>query len=214
MNWTEYVRDKIGILMSVDTWLPRELPEYAFGLLYTLGSLTASSFVVLVVSGILMAANGPQWWTVSAIGFFVRGVHFWAVQAFFFFMVLHLLRVYFSGAWRGGREKTWLLGTLSLLVAIPTAFTGYLMRGDFYSQWNAVQAKDGLNAMGLAWFNVLNAGQMYGLHVVVLPLTLSALIALHITLIRVKGVVPPYPARDEQDQDAPLPKDGVPHAQS
>ena len=214
MNWTEYVRDKIGILMSVDTWLPRELPEYAFGLLYTLGSLTASSFVVLVVSGILMAANGPQWWTVSPIGFFVRGVHFWAVQAFFFFMVLHLLRVYFSGAWRGGREKTWLLGTLSLLVAIPTAFTGYLMRGDFYSQWNAVQAKDGLNAMGLAWFNVLNAGQMYGLHVVVLPLTLSALIALHITLIRVKGVVPPYPARDEQDQDAPLPKDGVPHAQS
>lgn len=183
----------MGILFSVDVWLPQELPEYAFGVLYTLGSLTASSFVVLVVSGVVMAANGPQWWTVSPIGFFFRGVHFWAVQAFFFFMILHLLRVFFSGAWRGGRERTWLLGTLSLLLAIPTAFTGYLMRGDFYSQWNAVQAKDGLNAMGLAWLNVLNAGQMYGLHVVVMPLLLAGLILLHIILIRVKGVVPPYP---------------------
>jgi ubiquinol-cytochrome c reductase cytochrome b subunit len=205
VNWTEYLREHIGFLFSMDTWLPTELPEYAFGLLYTLGSLTASSFVILVVSGVLMAANGPQWWAVSPVGFFMRGVHFWSVQAFFFFMILHLLRVYFSGAWRGGRERTWLLGTLSLLVAIPTAFTGYLMRGDFYSEWNAVQAKDGLNAMGLAWFNVLNAGQMYGMHVVVFPLILGVLIALHITLIRVKGVVPPYPARDELGEDGPPP---------
>jgi ubiquinol-cytochrome c reductase cytochrome b subunit len=197
VNWTDYLRDKMGVLFSLDVWLPRELPEYAFGVLYTLGSLTASSFAILVISGVLMAANGPQWWTVSSVGFFIRGVHFWSVQAFFFFMILHLLRVFFSGAWRGGRERTWLLGTLSLLTAIPTAFTGYLMRGDFYSEWNAVQAKDGLNAMGLAWFNVLNAGQMYGLHVVVLPLILGTLIVLHIILIRVKGVVPPYPGRTE-----------------
>lgn len=86
------------------------------------------------------------------------------------------------------------------------------MRGDFYSQWNAVQAKDGLNAMGLAWFNVLNAGQMYGMHVVVLPLVLSVLIALHITLIRVKGVVPPYPARDEDE--AARREEEMAHAQS
>ena len=201
MNWTEYLRERLGFLFSVDVWLPQTLPEYAFGVLYTLGSLTASSFVVLVVSGVLMAANGPQWWSVSRVGFFLRGVHFWAVQAFFFFMILHMLRVFFSGAWRGGRGTTWLLGTLALLVGIPTAFTGYLMRGDFYSQWNAVQAKDGLNALGLAWFNVLNAGQMYGLHVVVLPLLLAALVILHILLIRVKGVVPPYPSHEEMEEE-------------
>lgn len=198
MNWTRYMRQKTQVLFSIDTWLPETLPEYAFGFMYMLGSLTASSFVVLVVSGVVMSANGPQWWTVSPIGFFFRGVHFWAVQAFFFFMVLHLLRVFFSGAWRGGREKTWLLGTMSLLVAVPTAFTGYLMRGDFFSQWNAVQSKDGLNALGLAWFNVLNAGQMYGLHVVVLPITLAGLIMLHIAMIRIKGVVPPYPSDEER----------------
>jgi ubiquinol-cytochrome c reductase cytochrome b subunit len=215
VNWTDYLRKRIGVLFSVDVWLPQELPEYASGVLYTLGSLTASSFVVLVVSGVVMAANGPQWWAVSPIGFFFRGIHFWAVQSFFFFMILHLLRVFFSGAWRGGRERTWLLGTLSLLLAIPTAFTGYLMRGDFYSQWNAVQAKDGLNAMGLAWLNVLNAGQMYGLHVVVLPLLLAGLILLHIILIRVKGVVPPYPNPGESISAGSEPvSPGGGHAQS
>lgn len=198
MNWTVWLRQRLGVLFSMDTWLPTDLPEYATGFMYTLGSLTASSFVVLIASGVIMAANGPQWWAHSPIGFFMRGVHFWAVQAFFFFMILHLLRVFFSAAWRGGRERTWLLGTLSLFVAIPTAFTGYLMRGDFYSQWNAVQAKDGLNALGLAWFNTLNAGQMYGLHIVVLPITLMGLITLHIVWIRVKGVVPPYPNHDER----------------
>ena len=200
LNWTRFLRRRTAVLFNIDTWLPETLPEYAFGFMYTLGSLTASSFAVLVISGVVMAANGPQWWTISPIGFFLRGVHFWAVQAFFFFMILHLLRVFFSGAWRGGRERTWLLGALSLLVAIPTAFTGYLMRGDFYSQWNAVQAKDGLNALGLAWFNVLDAGQMYGLHVVVLPLILAALILLHIALIRIKGVVPPYPPPQESEE--------------
>lgn len=199
-NWTAYLREKSAVLFSVDTWLPVELPEYATGFMYTLGSLTASSFVILFISGIWMAANGPQWWTISAVGFFMRGVHFWAVQAFFFFMILHLLRVFFSGAWRGGRERTWLLGTMALLIAIPTAFTGYLMRGDFYSQWNAVQAKDGLNALGFAWFNTLNAGQMYGLHVIVFPFLLAGIIALHIAMIRIKGVVPPYPSDHERAQ--------------
>jgi ubiquinol-cytochrome c reductase cytochrome b subunit len=90
------------------------------------------------------------------------------------------------------------LGTLAFLLAIPTAFTGYLLLGDFYSQWNAVQAKDGLNALGLAWFNVLNAGQMYGFHAMVLPFFLAIIIGLHIAFIRIRGVVPPYPSLAER----------------
>lgn len=203
MNWTVALRKHLTQVFSIDTWLPVELPEYAIGFFYTLGSLTASSLVILIVSGVIMSANGPMWWMRSDIGFFMRGVHFWAVQAFFFFMIMHLLRVFFTGAWRGGRERTWLLGGLALLLAIPTAFTGYLMRGDFYSQWNAVQAKDGLNALGLAWLNTNNAGQMYGLHIVVFPLLLMGIVTLHIVMIRIKGVVPPYPTADEDVDGTP-----------
>ncbi len=198
MNWTVYLRQKMATVMKLDTWMPLELPEYAQGFSYTLGSLTMSSIVVLVLSGIILAANGPQWWTLSATGSFVRSVHFWSVQCFFLFMIVHLLRAFFTGAWRGGRARTWALGALALVVAIPTAFSGYLLRGDFFAQWNAVQAKDGVNALGFAWFNVLNSGQMFGLHVVVLPLVLFAIVAVHIALVRVRGVVPPYPSRAER----------------
>lgn len=192
-NWTQTSKHLLGEVMSADTWLPTEMPEYAQGFMYMLGSLTASSFVVLVISGILLAMNGPAVWSTNEAVRFVAATHFWAVQAFFFFMMLHLWRVFFTGAWRGGRGLTWLLGAVAFIIAIPTAFTGFLINGDLYGQWNAVQAKDGLNALGLGWVNLTNAGQMFGMHVVVLPLVLTVVIALHITRVRMKSVVPPYP---------------------
>jgi ubiquinol-cytochrome c reductase cytochrome b subunit len=192
-NWTEISKRHAAKLLSTETWLPGEMPEYARGFMYMLGSLTASSFVVLVLSGILLAMNGPDSWSINGPMRFVAATHFWAVQAFFFFMMLHLWRVFFTGAWRGGRGLTWLLGAIAFLVAIPTAFTGFLINGDLYSQWNAVQAKDGLNALGLGWVNLTNAGQMFGMHVVVLPLLLTLVIGAHITRVRMLSVVPPYP---------------------
>ncbi|MCL5115901.1 MAG: cytochrome b N-terminal domain-containing protein [Firmicutes bacterium] len=192
-NWTSASKRMLGRTLSAETWLPTEMPEYAQGFMYMLGSLTASSFVVLVITGVLMAMNGPDTWSYNGTMRFVAATHFWAVQAFFFFMMLHLWRVFFTGAWRGGRGLTWLLGAVAMLIAIPTAFTGFLINGDLYSQWNAVQAKDGLNALGLSWVNLTNAGQMFGMHVVVLPLTLGGIVLIHIVQVRLKSVVPPYP---------------------
>ncbi|AEJ41238.1 cytochrome b/b6 domain protein [Sulfobacillus acidophilus TPY] len=195
-NWTEASKRHFSRVMSAETWLPSEMPEYAQGFMYMLGSLTASSFVVLIISGLILAANGPDTWSYNGAMRFVAATHFWAVQAFFFFMMLHLWRVFFTGAWRGGRGMTWLLGAIAFILAIPTAFTGFLINGDLYSQWNAVQAKDGLNALGLGWVNLTNAGQMFGMHVAVLPLLLTLVIGAHITRVRLLSVVPPYPDKN------------------
>lgn len=203
-NWTESSRRMLAQVLSVDTWLPTEMPEYAQGFMYMLGSLTASSFVVLVITGVLMAMNGPDTWSYNGAMRFAAATHFWAVQAFFFFMMLHLWRVFFTGAWRGGRGGTWLLGAIAFLLAIPTAFTGFLINGDLYTQWNAVQAKDGLNALGLGWVNLTNAGQMFGMHVVVLPLVMAGVVGWHITRVRLRSVVPPYPLRPSRKE----PSDG------
>ncbi len=192
-NWTETSKHYLQTILSAETWLPTVMPEYARGFMYMLGSLTASSFVVVCVSGLFLAANGPESWVTNTALRFDSTIHFWSSQAFFFFMMLHLWRVFFTGGWRGGRTTTWMLGALALLIAIPTAFTGYLINGDLYTEWNAVQAKDGLNAMGLGWVNLTNSGQMFGMHVIVLPALLTIILALHITLVRVKSVVPPYP---------------------
>jgi ubiquinol-cytochrome c reductase cytochrome b subunit len=135
---------------------------------------------------------GPQWWHDSHLGRFVNSLHFWSVQLFFIFMVLHLWGQYFMAGWREGRAVTWMIGVVIFAVSILTAFTGYLSQQNFDAQFIAVNAKDAMNAAGIgAFFNVLNFGQMYGLHVMLLPIGVTILVVLHIVMVRTRGVVKP-----------------------
>jgi ubiquinol-cytochrome c reductase cytochrome b subunit len=85
-----------------------------------------------------------------------------------------------------------MVGVVIFLVSIVTAFTGYLVQQNFDSQWIAVNAKDAVNSTGLGgFFNVLNFGQMYGLHVMLFPIAVTLLVVLHILQVRSKGVVRP-----------------------
>jgi ubiquinol-cytochrome c reductase cytochrome b subunit len=47
---------------------------------------------------------GPSWWHTSSVGLFVNSLHLWSVEAFFFFMVIHLWGKFFMAAWRGNRR--------------------------------------------------------------------------------------------------------------
>ena len=201
-NWTGTIRSSLEDI-TWDKLLPTEQPVYVRSVVYSFGALTLGSLVVVIASGILLAANGPFWWQVSGAGVFTRSIHYWGVQAFFFFMILHLTAQFFMGSWRHGRSATWILGALSFALSVVTAFTGYLSRGDFFSQWNQVQSKDAFNGAGIGgWFNVLNNGQIYGLHIAVLPALLVAVVSLHLVLVRRLGVVPPYPADQSEEEVA------------
>ena len=140
MNWTSAIRTKISEQLTWDDLLPSEQPVYVSSLVYSFGVLTLSSLVLVIASGVIMASKGALWYQVSSLGDFFRSIHFWSVQAFFFFMTMHLVGQFFMGSWRNGRGFTWVLGALSFGVGVVTAFTGYLSRGDFFSQWNQVQA--------------------------------------------------------------------------
>lgn len=198
-NWTLALRQWISKRFPSDQVLPDEQPAYVRSSLYLLGAGTLVSFVVIIVTGVILALFGPQWWHESAVGHFVNSLHFWSVQAFFFCMALHLWTTFFMGAWRDGRAKTWMIGVLAFIVSILTAFTGYLSQTNFDSQWIAVSAKDLMNSVGVGgFFNPLNFGQMYTYHIFVFPAALAAVIVIHILLVRLRGVVRPYPARGEQ----------------
>jgi ubiquinol-cytochrome c reductase cytochrome b subunit len=120
------------------------------------------------------------------------------VEIFFFSMVIHLWGKYFMAAWRGGRQLTWMTGGITFLVSIAAAFTGYVSQSNFDSQWISTQAKDGINATGAgAYFNVLNLGQMLMWHIVLLPLVAVLLTIIHVVLVRIKGVVPPFAEESE-----------------
>jgi quinol-cytochrome oxidoreductase complex cytochrome b subunit len=193
MNWTLKIRELILRTLPIEHLLPDKQPEWVSSWVYYLGALAIASLVWVIGSGVVLAFMGPNWWHVSPQGHFMNSIHFWSVQAFFFFMVLHLWGQYWMGSWRDGRVINWISGVSIFLVAIITAFTGYLSQTNLDSEWIAVNAKDAFNAVGFgAFFNPMNFGQMYGLHVMLFPVAVVLLVTAHILAVRVKGVVKPY----------------------
>jgi quinol-cytochrome oxidoreductase complex cytochrome b subunit len=193
-NLTGRLRSRLVEALPPERLLPETQPEYVRSYVYVFGALTLASFVWLLASGIVLALFGPGWWHTSRTGHFVNSLHFWSVQAFFFFMVLHLWAQFFLAAWRGGRGLTWVTGAVTFVVSIGAAFTGYLSQQNLDSQWIAVQGKDAMNAIGIgAYFNLLNFGQMYSYHIFILPVAVALLTGFHLLLVRRRGVVPPFP---------------------
>lgn len=191
-SWTLKTRTWIDRVLPMDNLLPHRMPYYVGSWVYVFGVITIAALVWVVASGVVLSFMGPQWWHVSSLGRFVNSLHFWSVQLFFLFMVLHLWGQYFMASWRDGRAATWMIGVVIFGASILTAFTGYLSQQNFDSQFIAVNAKDAMNAGGIgAFFNVLNFGQMYGLHVMLLPITVTFLVVWHIVMVRARGVVKP-----------------------
>jgi quinol-cytochrome oxidoreductase complex cytochrome b subunit len=191
-SWTAATRRQLERRLPWENLLPDRQPFWVGSWVYVFGVVTIAALVWVILSGTILALFGPQWWHLSKAGRFFNSLHFWSVQVFFVFMVLHLWGQYFMASWREGRAPTWMVGVVTFAVSIVAAFTGYLSQQNFDSQWIAVNAKDAVNSTGVGgFFNVLNFGQMYGLHVMLLPIGITVLVALHIVQVRMKGVVPP-----------------------
>jgi hypothetical protein len=196
-SWTAIVRDR-----AVASWPPEKLladrqPAYVSSWIYVFGVLSLASLVVIIASGSVLTLKGPAWWHFTGIGHFFNSIHLWAVELFFFFVVIHLWGKFWMASWRGGRVPTWVTGAVTFLIAIPCALTGYVSQQNFDAQWISTQAKDAMNAVGIgSFFNLTNFGQMYSFHVLLLPLAVVGLVVVHVLLVRKHGVVPPFELAD------------------
>jgi len=192
-QWSAKLRRGAVSALPPGRLLPDRQPAYVASWIYVFGALTLGALAIVVLSGMVLAIEGPTWWHLSRVGLFVNSMHLWSVELFFFFMVIHLWGKFFMASWRGRRRATWITGVLAFVVSIAAAFTGYLSQQNFDSQWIATQAKDGINTTGAgAYFNVLNFGQMLMWHILLLPLAVGLLVAIHVLLVRLRGVVPPF----------------------
>ena len=200
-TWTGRARRWMLTKLPPDKLLPESQPSYVASWIYVFGMGAIASLAVVIASGLVLSLNGPSWWHVSALGHFVNSTHLWSVEFFFLFMVVHLWGKFWMASWRGGRVLTWITGVFSFAVSIAAAFTGYLLQTNFESQWISFEAKDALNAAGIgAWFNVANLGQMFTWHIVLLPLGVGAIVAFHVILVRIHGVVSPIDAAESDAQ--------------
>src|SRR5579859_1389558 len=196
-GWTGALRRLVERDLPADSLMPVEQPTYVNSWVYVFGVVTVAALVWVILTGVVLSFFGPQWWHLSGVGRFFNSMHFWSVQIFFAAMVLHLWTQYFGAGWRDGRAGTWVVGAVIFAISIVAAFTGYLSQQNFDAQWIAVNAKDAINSSGAgAFFNVLNFGQMYGIHVMLVPTVVLALIGLHLVQVRMRGVVKPI-AKEE-----------------
>jgi ubiquinol-cytochrome c reductase cytochrome b subunit len=195
-TWTGATRRFLGRRLPLANLLPSRQPIFVGSWVYTFGVVAITSLVWIIASGVVLAFFGPGWFHVSGVGRFVNSIHFWSVQVFFVFVALHLWGQFFMASWRDGRALTWIVGVVIFAVGLVTGFTGYVSQQNLDAQWIAINAKDGINATGAgSFFNVLDFGQMYGLHVMLLPILVTALAALHVIQVRLRGVVKPIEPR-------------------
>lgn len=177
---------------------------------FCLGGTPAYLFVVQIITGIMLAVHyqpsaGTAYESVRHItenvtyGWYFRGMHKWAATLMIAAVVLHQMRVYFTGAYRRPRELNWMIGMALLLVTLGLGFTGYSLVFEQLSYWGATVGGNLMDSVpgGNIMKQLLLAGPEYNeqtlprfyiLHAAILPGTLILLIGVHIGLIRMLGV--------------------------
>ncbi|MEY4457706.1 MAG: hypothetical protein RIS25_299 [Actinomycetota bacterium] len=128
-------------------------------------------------------------------GLLMRQVHHWAALLFVASIGLHMLRVFFTGAFRKPRELNWVIGFVLFVLAMAEGFTGYSLPDDLLSG-NGLRIIDGMiKAVPVAgaWISYMLFGgefpgheiipRLYVLHIMLLPAILIAMLALHMILL-------------------------------
>ena len=191
---------KHPLISGLSRLMIRDVPSYGNKFVYSLGFLSMTSFLVLLVTGVVMAFYGPDWWLTDPVGKYLRSVHLWSTQAFVLFIILHLLIVFLTSGFKKPRRLTWVIGVFMFLFVLAEAEFGYVLRGDYSSQWRALQGADLYNGTGLGyWLHNINYRQIYGIHIIVIPAVILGLLFLHYLLVRLLGIARPY----RQDVHAP-----------
>ena len=128
-------------------------------------------------------------------GLLVRQIHHWAALVFVAGIGVHMLRVFFTGAFRKPRELNWVIGFILFILAMAEGFTGYSLPDDLLSG-NGLRIIDGM-VKGIplvgTWISFLLfggefpgteiVGRLYTLHILLLPAILVALLAVHLMLM-------------------------------
>jgi quinol-cytochrome oxidoreductase complex cytochrome b subunit len=191
---------------------PVRVRQHAVKFAYTfcLGGLSFFFFLVLTVTGVfLMFFYVPS--ATSAyddilriqaevpFGLLTRNIHRWGAHLMVFFVFLHMMRVFYHGAYKPPREFNWVIGVILLTLTLLLSFTGYLLPWDQLALW-AVTV--GTNMMGYTpvfgqevRFVLLGGAEIgsetllrwYVLHVLFFPFIIVIFMAIHFWRVRKDG---------------------------
>jgi len=128
-------------------------------------------------------------------GLLVRQMHHWAALLFTIAIVVHMMRIFFTGAFRKPREINWMVGLTLFVLALATGFTGYSLPDDLLSG-TGLKITEGIvlsiplvgpllaqAIFGGPFPNGVFESRLFFVHVVLLPLAIFAAIGAHLTIL-------------------------------
>ncbi len=187
-----------------------------------LGVLTLIMFIIVSVSGALIMFyyvpstemayhNIIELRTEVPYGQLMRNIHRWSAHGMVLLVVLHMIRVFYTGAYKSPREFNWAVGVVLLLLTLGASFTGYLLPWDQLSFWAITVATNIAEYAPLIGSQVrlillggFEVGQnaltrFYALHIMFIPAIMLGIIALHLWRVRKDGGL----AAQDQANDSP-----------
>jgi ubiquinol-cytochrome c reductase cytochrome b subunit len=217
---TDYLDQRTGISNAVKGFARKVFPDHWS---FLLGEVALYSFVVLLISGVfltmffvpsmgLVEYHGPLSSTNGQLmseafastlklsfevrgGLLMRQVHHWAALLFMASIVVHMMRVFFTGAFRKPRELNWMVGFVLMILGLAAGFTGYSLPDDVLSG-NGLRITDGvvksIPVVGSYMSYMIFGGEFPGediiprlftLHILVVPALILALIGLHLLFV-------------------------------
>ena len=172
---------------------PKKVPvdTIRFSLSFGLGGMAATLFMILVFTGILQVFSYSTaiesahqsiiaMYRAGSPAGFIRNIHYWAGNLLVIISLLHLLRVYLTGATDRKRRLYWLIGICLFLLVLFANFTGYLLPWDQLAYWAVTIFTNMIGYVPLigTWLSeALRGGSEVG------PTTLSNFFAIHVGLI-------------------------------
>ncbi len=178
---------------------------------FCLGGTILYLFIVQIATGIALTfyyVPTPQeaYASIATItqevrfGWYIRSLHKWSGNLMIVAVMLHMLRVFFTAAYRHPRQLNWCVGFLLLGTTMTFGFTGYSLVYEQLSFWGATVATNLAEAVPLIgpWIAFFLRGgpevgentltRFFVLHIGVLPTVAFILVAIHIFLVRLHGV--------------------------
>ena len=175
-----------------------------------LGIISLITFLELSLTGLLLMfyyvptlerayTNIVTLQTIVPFGQLLRNMHRWGAHLMVIVVVLHMARVFYTGAYKPPREFNWVVGVVLLLLTLGASFTGYLLPWDQLAFWaitvgTSVAGYEPL--MGATIKTFLLGGpevgqqaltRFYALHIMVIPAGIVLLISLHLWRVRKDG---------------------------
>jgi cytochrome b6 len=135
-----------------------------------------------------------------ALGAVIRTLHRVCSNLMVVLVILHMLRVIYTGSYRKPRQFNWVVGVTLFLLTLAFCFTGYLLIWDQMGYWGAVIGTKMVGIVPFIGDSLLNIAQggtkvtgftltrFYAIHIVVLPIITVLFLVIHFIMVRKQGI--------------------------